>query len=314
MKRLVLANKDYETHMTDEGNQLQQGLRSAGWILSGYGYDGITDVKEAIDKYNPDIVFIQDFRDWHKDSLGCYNTNVHWNNYQYLKEWNGTVVSVLKDAGSIRDKHQRFLCDEIDADIIVIYYDKHIVESLNPWTKKKKLLRTFHSLDLTKVPKSIPKIDKGVVSGARNKSIYPGRDICIENASDLNLDIIKHPGYHNNKCYTNEFMQEISKYKVSICCSSIYFFALRKIIESVACGCTVITDLPYKCVIPGIDDYLIRIDLNSVSDIKKTIKTSIDHYDHGAAMEASTICGQMYDYRSVGNVLNENILITNRSL
>ena len=59
MTKLVLANRDYLTHITDEGEQLQSGLAHAGWILAGYGYgDGCTDVSTLIARYKPSIVFV----------------------------------------------------------------------------------------------------------------------------------------------------------------------------------------------------------------------------------------------------------------
>jgi hypothetical protein len=42
--------------------------------------------------------------------------------------------------------------------------------------------------------------------------------------------------------------------------ASSYHFALRKIIESVACGCTPVTNLPAYDVLPEIDPVLVRID------------------------------------------------------
>lgn len=312
MKKLVLANADYQTHMTDEGNQLQLGLESAGWILSGHGYDGIVNVEDSITRYNPDVIFLQDKRDWDKHSRGCYNKKVHWFNHESLKRFNGKVISVVKDAGSCIEYQRAFIEDEIDADAVVTYYHDESVLPHCPHLNKIPRIRTYHSLDKDKVPKFHGMKDRGaLVSGAINADVYPGRTKLFQNSAKYSIFKMKHPGYNNNGVQTYNYMDELSRYKVHLATSSKYKFALRKIMESVACGCVCITDLPKYDVLPGIDDALVRIEVdNGMNDneVLDLIRDQIYTYDYAKAQHYANVCKEVYDYRVQGMLLDERIV------
>ena len=103
-------------------------------------------------------------------------------------------------------------------------------------------------------------------------------------------------------------MLELSHYKAAICTSSIYGYALRKIIEATACGCVVISDLPEDECLPRIDGNIIRIEpdtsTHAVADILDRI---YDTYDpHLQAYYAEAAC-EWYDYRLVGARLANDI-------
>jgi hypothetical protein len=96
-----------------------------------------------------------------------------------------------------------------------------------------------------------------MVSGAASNA-YPLRQRVIRDALDLGVDVLRHPGYGNQGPRTPEYMRHLAGYKVHVATASMYGFALRKIIESVAMGCTVVTDLPAYDVLPEIDGALVQ--------------------------------------------------------
>ena len=88
---------------------------------------------------------------------------------------------------------------------------------------------------------------------------YPLRQRAVRDRVVLGLDVLRHPGYGNRGAVTPAYCRELARYRVSVATASMYGFALRKIIEAVAVGCTVITDLPAYDVLPEIDAALIRV-------------------------------------------------------
>jgi hypothetical protein len=126
--------------------------------------------------------------------------------------------------------------------------------------------------------------------------------------------------------HTPEFLGTLPAYKVSICTSSIYGYALRKIVESTACGCIVITDLPTDEVMPEIEEPLLEefalpaggtavrtgnivrvaptIPLTDFAElIKQLYRTWDDERQHHFAERAK----KFYDYRAVGKRLADDI-------
>jgi hypothetical protein len=307
---IVLANKDYERHMTDEGNQLQLGLAASGWKLCGWGYDGLTDVKKIIDTYQPEIVFVQDKRDWDIKSPGTYNKQVHFTNIEYLKECKNIYkVSVVKDAGTVVKYQENFICNEIDADLVCIYYHENSVTSLSPFLKDRNLCRIYHTIDRTKIPQNIIKEKNFVISGAVS-DVYKFRQLLVNNANKLGIDILKHPGYNNTGTSTNNYLNDISKYKFSFATCSNYGFALRKIIEGLACQCRVITNLPEYDILPFINDCIIRVDSNiSVNDLQDLLNKEMNNYCGERLIECANKSLMFYDYREQGRMLHERIQI-----
>jgi hypothetical protein len=120
---LVLGNAGYRQHMTDEGAQLQDGLAHAGWQLAGPGFQiNESSVPKILDLVHPEIVFVQDVRDWDPRYEGCYDKAMEFFDIEVLREREDIkVATVVKDAASLVAGQRQF-ASTIDADAIVHYY------------------------------------------------------------------------------------------------------------------------------------------------------------------------------------------------
>lgn len=318
MRKLVLANYDYTPrpgagHTTDEGHQLQQGLSVAGWTLAGYGYDAdnCTHVPTLLARHKPDIIFINDCRDWREDSFGTYDTKVCFKDYRCLDDQSDIFkVTVLKDAGSLIE-YQRKFAETIKADALVHYYDPAAVLEFSPWSRPYRMARVHHSLDA----EFVRTIDlggdrrRGIVSGACSP-VYPLRQLAVTNAEALDIDVQIHPGYGNKGCHTNDYLRRLSGYRTHVATASKFGFALRKIIESVAVGCVPITDLPARDILPEIDECLVRVDPGiTIPELRDVIDKAESGWDLDRARHFAEKAWRYYDYKAAGWRLSERLLV-----
>ncbi len=314
-ERLILGNANYEKHVTDEGWQLQHGLVDAGWDIAGHSYPiDELDVKKILGATNPEIVFVQDARDWDIESPGCFDKNVCFINVEALKPSKAFKLVVVKDAGTVVEYQKKF-AEKIGAHAAIIYYHPESVLAQSPWLKDYGLIRTYHSLD----SKVCEKIDltarrqRGLVSGALGPA-YPFRKRVMDNAGRLNIATLHHPGYGATGSVVTRYLETLAKYKVHVATASKFGFALRKIIESVAMGCTPITDLPKYDVLPEIDEALVRVspDINHV-ELRAVINHSINNWNQEKAIHFAEKARAFYDYRVVGKRLDEAIRFANQT-
>lgn len=312
---LVLANQQYHTHMTDEGLQLQLGLQSAGWTLVGPGYDENTDVRRILREYQPTNVFVQDKRDWDPDS-GCHSATPDLK-YKYLNALatsDAKVSVVVKDAGPDDCDYHRHFCEETDADGVVIYYHPLSVLKFSPWLQRYRLVRIHHSIHPDHIPtfnpasKRFPVCGSGAI-GARTTDVYPLRARIAERASQFGMIWLKHPGYKNTTGPdTPKYLTFLNSFKVSFATASSYGFSLRKIIESVACGCTVVTDLPSYDVLPEIDRALVRITPDiSDTDLKLTLSDAVASWDEAGRRLWAEKAIRYYSYINAGIRLSHTL-------
>lgn len=257
---VCLANADYQRHMTNEGLELQEGLRHAGWILSGVGYDGLKNVGTILDRYRPEYVFVQDCRDFLPESAGCFRKDIGFERMELLGKSGVAAFTVLKDAHALPEMQSR-IAKQILAQGLICYYRPEMVRQVAPWSTPYPLLRIHHSVDAELIRPMLEDSRErrpAVVSGAI-ASCYPIREAAFRNAPHIGLDTIKHPGYSNRGTDTPNYLRRIAGYKVHLATASKWGYALRKIIESVACGVTPVTDLPAADVLPEIDGALVRL-------------------------------------------------------
>lgn len=321
--RIMLASETFVRHMTNEGQQLQQGMEDAGYSLWGrYLQNDEVDVRRVLDQTNPRTVIVQDKREWDPDQGGCFDKTVGFVNTPALAERPDIFkVTVCKDAHAESGYHER-AHDEIGCHAWIIYYHPIAVMRLAPWLRREHLIRTYHSVDEKDLPHLTPHVPEkeALVSGALDpdwtqpefqRGSYPlrtrlARAIILGRLPHITL--LPHPGYHAKGATTPAYLQTLSQYKVSICTASVYGYALRKIIESTACGCVVITDLPETDVLPGIDGNLHRIPSDtSAEDVNELARKLADNYDPELQFAWAMRARERYQYQTLCSQLAQDI-------
>lgn len=319
--KIGFAVPSMQTHTTDEGWQLFAGLQAGGYTLAGRGLDhNTTNVAHLFPQVFPQespaglggTVVLQDKREWEGKTAGRgFDPNEMFRNVGVLKDQNDVFKgTVLKDAHRDNEYH-RESADEIGAHFWVTYYHPRVVKHLAPYVRQEHLVRTYHSIDANAVPKFNPRgyrDNAGLLSGAIS-NVYPLRKrLWQEVLSFTNIYRMPHPGYGRDACHTPVYLQCLSMYKVAICTSSMLGYAVRKIIEATACGCRVITDLPVDDYLPGIDGNLVRVPPEiATADVSKLVGQLCDEYDVGRQGDYAEHACLMYDYRTQGRKLANDI-------
>lgn len=303
-------------HMTDEGWQLFKALEKAGYDLAGFAYPSAatdpTDVSQVLDAYGPCTVVLQDKREWIGRTAGPgFDRRETFVNVGILPHFPHIFrVGVLKDAHSDHPLHIDS-AREAGFHAWIVYYHPDIVVAQAPFVRREHLVRTYHSVD----PRSIAELvwgnrGAGVLSGARS-SVYPLRSrlhLACMNTQMRQLAVIPHPGYGRDRCHTPNYIDCLSRYRVAVCTSSRYGYALRKIIEATAAGCVVVTDLPTDEVLPEIDGNLVRVadDINP-RELDDMIGDHAARWDTERQREYSRRAVQYYGYPAVGRRLADDI-------
>lgn len=303
MNKLLFANVDYQTHMTNEGNQLQEGLRAAGWTLTGPGYDGIRDAREAVERYQPHLILVHDPRDWDPASTICFLKDPAFTGMDYLRSLRSIPKAVVvKDAATLVD-YQDHWARKIGADIAVIYYHPQSVQRFAPWLERMHLVRTYHTLDPADAPRDVLWSSENragvLISGAVGKGSYPLRARLVDRAKEFGWDRHTHPGYSNRGSRVAEYLKVLSMYKVHVTTASRYGFLLRKIIESLACGCVPVTDLPEYDLLPlWLEQGVVRIDPDLGSEaIAEVCAQQAAQWHSAMRQEIAWRAWRDYDYR-----------------
>lgn len=314
--RVAMAVQSMQYHMTDEGYQIMLGLQEGGgYTLAGYNCThNITDTVEIVKALNPSTLVIQDKREWDLRPKDFRDKRAGFTRIDYLKDQDSVFkVTVLKDAQQRPEYHMQSAY-EMGVHAWIVYYNSVIVSRLAPYTRPEHFIRTYHSIDSKLVPLFLPGSNerqrrKGCLLSGAIGPAYPLRTLLVRRKGHLpDTDILPHPGYHMRGCNTPSYLRTLSNYKVAICTSSIYGYALRKIIEATACGCRVVTDLPVDEVLPNIDGNLIRVP----PSITATQMGSLLHrlyatYNTEEQFKYADACMRFYDYRQVGIRLANDI-------
>jgi hypothetical protein len=295
-----------QDHMTDEGFQITFGLSKHDFVHCGYGLpEPSTDVSYLIQKYDPPIVVIQDKREW-SPSNDFRDPKAEFINYQELSRHNDIFkVTIMKDAHQRPEWHKQF-AEEIGCHAWIVYYHEKLVKHLQPYIPSDRMLRTYHTIKNSHLPQEWPdgRI-KTIMSGAVS-NVYPLRQRIMR--AGLPINVLRHPGYHRRGCATPEYLRTLSLYKVAICTSSQYGYALRKMIEATAVGCRVVTDLPTDDVLPLIDDNLIRISPDcDMKELRALLYTLEETYDHDTQVAMATMAQMHYCMFSQTGTLAANI-------
>lgn len=309
MTNLGLTTGINQNHMTDEAHQLFLGLEAAGYKLVGHQMtDQEIHVPSLLTKYRPDVVLVQDQREW--DGLTAGRSpmpEMRFTGVEAIRDSGAFVGTVLKDAQNNPDYH-RSSAERMGAHFWVIYYHPRIVAHLAPYVRSEHLVRTWHSID----PAVVPEFRRGerrscLVSGALSR-VYPLRTRLAREAARIGADVLQHPGYHRRGCETPKYIETLAGYKVAVCTSSIYGYALRKIVEATAAGCAVITDLPVDEVMPEIDGNLHRVEPDLSTGVVARIVADLDRkWDPVVQRRFSDAALAWYNWRSVGERLAADI-------
>lgn len=308
--RVGLAVESMKRHTSDEGWQIFAGLEAAGYKICGHLLPtNETDIPHILSVFSPGTLVVQDRREWDINPRDYRDRFSKFTHIERLKKHPEVFkVAVLKDAHQ-RPNWYKEGAEEVDLHGWVVYYHPRIVKHLAPYVREKHLIRTYHSIDANLVPLSSQERTGGVVSGFSLPAVYPMRLRMMAGHNKLpQMTCIGHPGYHKDGSLTPTYLKLLSRFKVSICTSSIYGYSLRKIVESVACGCRVITDLPSDDVLPEIDENLVRVDSNiTVEEMAKLLHTLYREYDPYIQQRYARKAMDFYDYRAVGRRLATDI-------
>jgi hypothetical protein len=302
--RVGLATEEGRRHMTDESWQLFAGLGHAGYVLAGHGLDyGETDVPSVLEDVRPGVVVVQDPREWEGRTAERKGIGpATFRRVESLRERADVfVATVVKDAHQQPDYHRRW-CAAMGAHAFVCYYHPDIVCRLTGYVRRGHVVRTYHTVDATAVPVYSPEGRAGCLLSGATGWAYPLRQRLLARRHLLpETDVLEHPGYRARGCATPEYLRTLSRYRVAICTASRFGYALRKLIEAVACGCVCVTDLPADDVLPEIDGALVRVRHDAtVPEVAEVIRRELAAYDADRAEHYARLALAYYDYRAAG--------------
>lgn len=309
--------KSLERHITDEGVQLQNGLITQGYTPYGHGYgDSKTDIGDILLAAKPSTLFIQDKREWDREHpWGDFrDKRSHFTRSKLLQEvFNTFKVTMHKDTHARQGYNMEF-ANEVGLHAWLVYYHQNIIRATAPFVRAEHLIRIYHSIDMLAVPELTEERDGAVLSGAVSGA-YPLRKRLINGRNELyKTKYLQHPGYTAGKNYSNDYLKTLVQHRVSICTTSKWGFALRKIIEAVVCGCVCITDLPVDDVLPVIDEGLVRVHPDSrPNQVSEIIQREHENYDQEYRIDLANRAMQFYDYRESARRMCEDIENLRRS-
>lgn len=333
--RVGLAVESMKRHMSNEGYEIFQGLMSSGYVLCGRNLPvDETSVPMILKRMNPSIVVVQDEREWDVRHGDFRDASARFYGIEELaKQQDIFKLTILKDAHQ-RNAYHSDSAARMGCHSWIIYYHPRIVAHLAPFVRPEHIIRTWHSLDSNLVPEwgKVQRRDWTMLSGAVS-SAYPLRRRLFQHARDLpSCSALRHPGYHMRGSNTPAFLGTLPAYKVSICTSSVYGYALRKIVESTACGCIVITDLPTDEVMPEIENWIdselfklptggraskcgniVRISPDiSIPDLAQLIRELYANWNDEQQRHWAEKAKAFYDFRAVGKRLADDIEVMRR--
>lgn len=308
---LALVVESMRYHMTDEGWQIMQALGANDYTLVGHNVPNAdyTNIPFILDHYNPAVVVIQDKREWDVRPGDFREPKAKFHNVGDLKEHSNIFkLTILKDAQQRWFYHMES-ADEIDCHAWLIYYHPKIVKHLAPYVRERHLIRTYHSIDALRVPTYSSKSRDGALLSGALSDAYPWRQQLVRSLNQLSrVTYLPHPGYHRRGTESSQFLETLALFKVAICTSSRYGYALRKIIEATAAGCIVVTNLPEDEVLPGINGNLIRVDPQiSIQQLNDLLSILYTEYDPEEQEYFSVMARETYDYRVLGTKLAKDI-------
>jgi hypothetical protein len=214
-----------------EAVQRRFGVKFKWWGPGWEGYDQTKSVTENLLKL-----------DWEPDVLWFYKAE----GLIGVKEAPGVKLVCFNEANDPKTLKE---IDEACADVVVFHHES----DMGRWDIPQKKVHQLHCVS----PEFFEDIsiedrqNDCMLTGAIAESIYPVRarfQNLIQNGDIPGL-IRKHPGYRlaGRQACTEQYMAycaHLCRSKISLCCTSIYKYPLAKILESMAAGCLVVSDMP----------------------------------------------------------------------
>lgn len=296
------AVESMKRHMSNEGWEIFAALEHAGYKLVGRHLPrNETDVSRALRNLDPHTVVMQDEREWDVLPHDFRDPAARFNRTEALADGKRFVLTILKDSHQRPDYH-RASAERMGAHAWIVYYAPQIVQHLAPYVRPEHLIRTYHTVDPSLVPSYTALNRQGCLLSGAVSNVYPLRARLFKEASKLpETTVLRHPGYHRHACATPDFLKQLSRHKVSICTASIYGYLLRKVIESIACGCIVLTDLPSDEVVPEVDMGCVRIHPDTpTKEIAGLLRHLCERYDPERQRFLAEKALLQFDYRTEG--------------
>jgi hypothetical protein len=302
--RVGLAVESMKRHTTSEGWEIFAGLQHAGYVLHGLDIGpSITDVREILSREDPSTVVLQDKREWM--GLTADRSRDPKMRFRKVHELGSRSdvfkATILKDAQNDRALHVES-ATEAGVHCWILYYHPRIVVHLSPFVRPEHLIRTYHTVDAAQVPGYTVAGRKGCLLSGALSGAYPLRQRLASRAHLLpETTVLKHPGYGASGSHTPQYLKLLSTYLCSICTTSRFGYSLKKLIESVACGCVVVTDLPADDVLPKIDPALVRVHHDAtVDEVAEVVSHALKTYDPDRQRYWAMKALEWYDWRASG--------------
>jgi hypothetical protein len=246
---LLCVPAGWETYISREFYELQEGLTTRGWTKLVIG-----EVDDAVI-----VALIQRAR-----------IVLMWEAYELL-ERNFEALCIVS---TFEEKQIRriFFCDDVHhfnshrrqqrlrafnwADTVLATYPNKLLEWY-PEINKQKIKFTPHSAASYFKPATFPSSDRILLSGSRTWP-YPFRQFCCARLSNNICDVIDHPGYPGYPGDEANSMQIdpvamlrvgrehyaalLSSYPAMLVCGSVFHYLVAKVFEGMAAGCLVICE------------------------------------------------------------------------
>lgn len=297
---VALAVEAMKRLVTDEGWQLMEGLEWAGYTLCGRRctVDEVF-VPAILDRCHPGVLVVQDKCRWQGNEDAFREPDAWFAGLSALRQNEDVFkVAVLKDA-QLTPEYHRWSAEEMGVHAWIVYYHPRIVRHLAPYVREEHFIRTYHSVDANVVPPFDPNRDGCILTGAISDA-YPLRKR-LSDARLAGLTHLEHPGYALAECATPDFLRTLSRFKIAVCTSSVYGYALRKIIEATASGCVVVTDLPADETLPEIDGNLVRVHPSiALARLAALLERLAASYDADRQRHYAERAKAYYDKKAVG--------------
>lgn len=156
--------------------------------------------------------------------------------------------------------------EQAKANLVVFHHENDIQR----WNLN---CHTTHILHGAAYTSSVEKTIDCIVAGVVNEKVYPLRTrLCrLVESGKIKGKVRRHPGYRlesKSECrhQYREYIRDLASAKILLTCSSVYRYPLAKIMEAMAVGTVVISDMPDDQLFQGtLGNHIIEVS-NEMSD------------------------------------------------